>query len=107
MASGINIGSFRDKIKVYFVKSQTTGDMGGRVLTYDIYSVNADVVQTKANQNLQMGLDAMSENYSVTCRPPAAGRPHLIDYRGEQFTVIHAERDKLNQFLYMIMTIKR
>jgi len=105
MHSGVkNIGAFRDVVKIYFESSQTTDDFGGSVIEYENYTLSADVNQVSSSQAMRLGLDLLSDNYTLTCRPPTNKRPLMVDYNGLSFRVISVQRDKLNKFLEITMT---
>jgi len=107
MGSKVNIGNFRDRVTVSFVASQAVSAQGSRTPTYTDYDLFADVRQMSNDQAQLYGLDVMSDNFMVICRPPATGRPARVTYNSEIFRVIAAERDKVSQFLRMIITTKR
>jgi hypothetical protein len=104
MGSRVNIGSFRDRIKVYFIASQANDDLGGSVIDYENYTINAHVEQLDSNQALRLGLDLLNDNYKVVCRPPTNSRPIMVDYNGESFRVISAVKDKVNKFMTLTIT---
>lgn len=107
MAGSINIGAMRDFITISYELAVVSTVMGGRVQTFSPYEVPADVRPLSSSVAMKYGMDAMSDSYMVHLRPPAEGRPVKLVYEGVTYRVVSSERDKLNQFLTLIVTADR
>ena len=103
----MNIGAMRDIITVSYENVVTVTPLGGRSRTFTDYEALADVQPLSSSSALKFGIDVMSDSYTVTLRPPATGRPIKITYETKEYKVISSERDKLNQFLRLIVEGKR
>lgn len=104
MGGSVNIGGMKDRIILKYLLAQTTGTLGGKELTYTDYDIWADVRQIRSDEALTLGMDMLSSNFRVKTRPPAAGRPALVEYDNETYKVIAFHQDKVGQFIELIMT---
>jgi SPP1 family predicted phage head-tail adaptor len=104
MASRVNIGAFRDSIVLRYVIGQTKDSLGGKVLTFESYTIFADVQQASSSDLYRLGKDTLTNGYKVTCRPPTDARTYDVIYNGNSYKVISEQRDKVNQFLHLIIT---
>ena len=104
MQGRVNVGRFRDKIKVYYVNGRTTTSMGDESLTYTSYDVWADVNQISSSQSVYLGLNKNAPSYSVTLRAPASGRPVKVLYNSVEYAVVDTQIDKVNQFQKLIVS---
>ena len=99
-----NIGAFRDIVTIYFESAVTKTDMGSRVQTFESFDEPADVKQISSGNALRLGLDTMTDSYNVICRPPDTWRPVKVVYDSETYRVVSAQRDKVSQYLELIVT---
>ena len=103
MAGRVNIGHFRDRVRLNYYGGETRTAQGSTVPTVLPYDVWADVREVNLEVAMSMGLNIQDTNLMITCRPVLRERILSVEYNGTTYTVIRPLTDKHNQFTKILV----